>query len=109
MRLKIINPERKTTMNLFKSLFSGVNVQKLKREELKVAQISLLKARTELDWANACVTYNQARVERLTKDLADTEALSEAARLAAPAKEPRVAGASPLFAAPYGKDPILTP
>lgn len=68
-------------MTLFKNLFSGVSVEKLKRQELKIAQISLLKARTEQDWANACVTYNQSRVDRLTTDLAATVAMSEVARL----------------------------
>lgn len=52
-----------------KEVFGRYTPMDLQLQELREAQMSLLKAQTGFDWAKSQVAYNQQRVSRLTGSL----------------------------------------
>ena len=55
-------------------MFFKLNPVKLAEQELQEAKLSLMRAHTAAEYANALVTYNTQRVERLTAYVAEERA-----------------------------------
>ena len=52
-------------MNWLKRLFAGPTLLQVATRELADAEHKLLEAHTGIEWAQASVNYNQARITRL--------------------------------------------
>jgi len=60
-------------MKWFKKVLSTPDWKAVVQQELREAQLGLLKAETALDWAQAECDYQYSRIERLKKRLEQDE------------------------------------
>jgi hypothetical protein len=63
-------------METLKKLFRRPSPVEMAAVELAEAELSRLKAHTAVEYATSMVTYEDARIKRLRKFLADSEQLS---------------------------------
>jgi len=63
MRLKVLS-------KFVDGLTAGPTALEMAQRELEEANVNLLKAYTSLEYADAMVRYNQARIDRLTDYIA---------------------------------------